>query len=348
MKAIDQDLPEMEKCITEERLLQYMQGSLEARQQHQIEMHLLHCELCSDALEGLHLLKNKDKTTEIVTALKHQVNEHLRQRKVLQPVFMKWWQIAAVFTILFLGAGSYFFIRNYTESLPDNTVVIETQPKKSDPEKVTTDEKTEAIEKKSDPVILKYTTEKAVQEQTGRENSIRETADMPDHKAAAAEVTTTDEFLFKAKEELKAPATKEQHELDPSTDSRMKDADNLKSVAAVKKQEKVKSFNEGLQYYNENNFGMALNSFNRAGPDPMVNFYAGKCQYNLNNYKEAIFEIDKAITDSSNQFYEEALWLKANALVGLKQKEKAKPILEKVIQLDGNFKNQANNLLKNL
>ncbi len=53
-------LPE-DKCLTEEQLFAYIDGRLPDAERHLAEKHMLDCPFCSDALEGLLLVKNRDK-----------------------------------------------------------------------------------------------------------------------------------------------------------------------------------------------------------------------------------------------------------------------------------------------
>lgn len=50
-----------EQCLTEEQLYGYIDGKLSPAAQHAVEKHLLDCDMCSDALEGLQLVKNREK-----------------------------------------------------------------------------------------------------------------------------------------------------------------------------------------------------------------------------------------------------------------------------------------------
>jgi len=50
-----------DKCLTEQQLFDYIDGKLSAPEMHLAEKHLLDCNLCSDALEGLELVKHRGK-----------------------------------------------------------------------------------------------------------------------------------------------------------------------------------------------------------------------------------------------------------------------------------------------
>jgi len=47
-------------CISEQAMFDYIDNKLSPKEQHAVEKHLLDCEFCSDALEGLRLVKNRN------------------------------------------------------------------------------------------------------------------------------------------------------------------------------------------------------------------------------------------------------------------------------------------------
>jgi hypothetical protein len=60
-------LPE-DKCLTESQLFDYIDGKLKASDMHFIEKHILSCAFCSDALEGLEKVKDRDKVAAFISA----------------------------------------------------------------------------------------------------------------------------------------------------------------------------------------------------------------------------------------------------------------------------------------
>jgi Putative zinc-finger len=67
-------------CPTQQQLLDYVQGKLTAEEQHEVEMHLSDCELCSDALEGLSAIKDKEKIPGWIIEMKWDLLKKLRKR----------------------------------------------------------------------------------------------------------------------------------------------------------------------------------------------------------------------------------------------------------------------------
>ena len=53
------------ECISEQKMFDYIDNKLNAKEQHLVEKHLLDCDLCSDALEGLTLLKNRKRIATV-------------------------------------------------------------------------------------------------------------------------------------------------------------------------------------------------------------------------------------------------------------------------------------------
>ena len=68
-------------CISEEMLVKYIAGKLPAAEKHEVEKHLIDCEMCSDAVEGLSRIE-PDKIRGITSEL----NQKIRQRAVKKEV----------------------------------------------------------------------------------------------------------------------------------------------------------------------------------------------------------------------------------------------------------------------
>ncbi|RBL91612.1 anti-sigma factor family protein [Chitinophaga flava] len=67
-------------CPTQQQLLDYVQGKLSAEEQHEVEMHLTDCAFCSEALEGLATIKDKEKIPGWIREMKWEVLKKLRKR----------------------------------------------------------------------------------------------------------------------------------------------------------------------------------------------------------------------------------------------------------------------------
>lgn len=65
------NLPE-DPCLTEAQLYGYIDGKLTPQEQHVVEKHVLDCDMCSDALDGLALVKNREKAAFVPSVTDQQ------------------------------------------------------------------------------------------------------------------------------------------------------------------------------------------------------------------------------------------------------------------------------------
>ncbi len=139
---------------------------------------------------------------------------------------------------------------------------------------------------------------------------------------------------------------------------------NLKSVPASKENKSsnlethqlkteqidyIEFFSKSQELFLANNFKKALEGYNQIleqyPTDVNAHFYSGLCYYNLNQNKKAINSFNIVQTHYYNTFSEEAEWYKANALLDMNDIKDARLLLKSIIQKDGFYAEQANNLL---
>lgn len=95
-------------------LRQYQQGDLPPALHHQLERHLLGCELCADVLEGM-ALSEAEQTKAAVTDINRSIKTKVEQgKKKPDPVF---WQAAAAVLVLLASAVLVIYY-NYREQQP--------------------------------------------------------------------------------------------------------------------------------------------------------------------------------------------------------------------------------------
>ncbi|WP_299824714.1 TonB family protein [uncultured Pontibacter sp.] len=106
-----------------ELLRQYHEDILPPALQHQLERHLLGCDLCSDVLEGM-ALTNAAETEAAVKSINHQITARARQKnKEPLPVYFTSWRVAAAI-ILALCSTILVFYYNYNKVKQDQTIAV--------------------------------------------------------------------------------------------------------------------------------------------------------------------------------------------------------------------------------
>ncbi len=113
-------------CIPEQILFDYQDNKLSSKERYVIEKHLANCEICSDAIEGLALIKNRNKIRKSLKYINTAIDRHSYQKKtktisINMPTKLA---IAATITIL-IGISFLFthYLRNYNDKvLAENTI----------------------------------------------------------------------------------------------------------------------------------------------------------------------------------------------------------------------------------
>lgn len=109
------DIPPQEH-LSESQLLRYEHGQMDASEMHRVERHLLHCDLCSEALEGLALLETweaKDSLNDLRGRLSNRINDPTTTSR---PAYWRW-GIAASILLLFT-TGLFLFLQDVELSEP--------------------------------------------------------------------------------------------------------------------------------------------------------------------------------------------------------------------------------------
>ena len=123
-------------CISEQQLHGYIDDKLDAQERHVVEKHMLSCELCADAMEGLSLVKNRKIVDDTVVLVR---NKFSKKTEVKEPLvipfnYKRAFAIAAS-VLLLIGAG-FMFVHYSSDAQKDvamNEIIIkDPQNKKND------------------------------------------------------------------------------------------------------------------------------------------------------------------------------------------------------------------------
>lgn len=113
------DLFTATQCPSQQELLDYVQGKLSPEKQHEVELHLSDCELCSEAVEGLSAFEKKEIIPVYLRQMKWQMMKKLRNRKQKQDQIAGHTQLAIIcIIILFMllaAFWAYHFVTHPTK-----------------------------------------------------------------------------------------------------------------------------------------------------------------------------------------------------------------------------------------
>lgn len=98
-------------CLSEEVIIKYLQGKLSSSEKHLVERHLIDCEMCSDAMEGLKMIGAKQKIQVITSDINHQIELRTSPKKA-KVFFLEYrTQLAAAAAVILL-AGLFFLLKD--------------------------------------------------------------------------------------------------------------------------------------------------------------------------------------------------------------------------------------------
>jgi hypothetical protein len=103
-------------CISEEKLLKYISNTLSPAEKHEVEKHLIDCELCSDAVEGLQMISDKKKITRITAELNQKIEQRVEKKEV-KVIFLKQYRtpLAVAASVILIVGLVWFFRSNMKE-----------------------------------------------------------------------------------------------------------------------------------------------------------------------------------------------------------------------------------------
>lgn len=113
-------------CLSEQTMFDYIDKKLSAKDSHVVEKHLLHCDLCSDALEGLELTKNRGRIESINQQVRERIANSLINPKTNTFNYKLFISIAA--TLLLLVGGVFLF-----KQFSENKEMAEFKPESTAP-----------------------------------------------------------------------------------------------------------------------------------------------------------------------------------------------------------------------
>ncbi len=87
-------------CLSENELLAYVQGSMSVPERQRAERHLLECELCSDAVEGLRSMNNHAGARQALLETRQRLNKRHRPARRMLGLDLKVMLAAASVTLL--------------------------------------------------------------------------------------------------------------------------------------------------------------------------------------------------------------------------------------------------------
>ena len=364
-------------CPSENELSNYIEGKCSDADAHKIEAHLLNCEMCSDALEGLSLLNPTSKINSINTELHQKIDQltETTKTRILIP-----WQIAAAFILLFASAGMlWFFVpKNPTETLSLETEQKEATTQQSDPEPSTfnTNDSALSIQGNTPSTNNGIIREKVMSDQVSNADEVVYNEDLSEADAQSCE-TVLPPAAVSEQEEVDAvkdfskteQATSEKFNSVTTTTagnvSTSEAKESIKSKASLAKKSAAErdesnvdskfeattntnNFELGVIAYKSAAYKTAVQLFQDVNAPNEVYYYRGMSNLALGDSKNAITQLKKYVISPKKELEESAIFSLGKAYYNSNEMDSAKKQFEKVIKMHGDHFTEASEILKKL
>lgn len=366
-------------CLSEKALIEYLNGKLSKKDAHIIEMHLLECDLCSDAIDGFSGISEK----KLDTAIKNVSELNPVFNKQIFPKWLKYTSVAAAIAIIITSTVLTFnfdsFVKKETANLRENNSATEKDISKTTIEN-----------KNNEEIVLAWLSgKKGPEKQDFLELEYRNAPQKADCNSAAYyknedqvlkvvvdETKTSDTETLEVTGGLVDKAIAEAKEEDkPSvdgtvisgekviTDSKNKNFKKSKNKEATKStspatgkdgdnlaegkggNESNNLYNDAIALFNSSKFEEAITKFEdfiKKNPDNCdARYYCAISYYEINNTKSALKQLDHLTKSNDNNCYEKARFQKAVILNKTGKKLESEKIFKKIIEEKGPFKNDA-------
>lgn len=367
-------------CLSSQEMLDYTQGILSTQEQHRIEKHLLDCEFCSDALEGIQMMKNPNSLLAIEEELNLEIDSMTSEEeedndekvKVLFP-----WRMAAAIVLIFISTFTLWMVipKNNTQELMSEKSVaypapseISSEPLQENQEMQVPNEQIKTLSKSQAPAFV----EREVQV----EDAVTEST--PESNQKGNEEIFSAVPAAEAKEENDVETSKSKNEVVKASEADLAASENVQSgtstseVAVVQKKSAAQVttssarqkdegasddsnkfstddlYKKGIKEYKNKKYAAAITYLEQCTNKPEALFYNGVSYFLIDNPHLALSKLEKYIQTNQSTYREAACWYMGLSYLKLDNKSAAKQSFEKVLPFKGEFENQAMEMLKSL
>jgi hypothetical protein len=341
------------ECPSHQMLQDYIDGKLSGKDKHMVEKHLIDCEMCSDELEGLSYLKDKNKLEGIVDEIKD--HSHRKNNKTIR-LFTNYRFVASAAVFLILAAIVVILqLNNKKENVPlvaeqTETVSKGDEEKERKREDIIVAEEPELIEKeekviakelppKPQRTIIEVVEDDVESDDIIYESEIDADAGIEEVPAMEDEVVVSQDIIVESKREkgaaskIKQPSKekiqesdlyKAEGEIKEVTTITSRETKNAVSVSTEElhglssKRAASTDFGKAMEKFNAEKYKAAARMFSNIVKNDSTNFramyYAALSYKETNDNEKAIELLDKIIEDKHNAHLNDALTLKKEIL----------------------------------
>ncbi|MBK9401959.1 MAG: hypothetical protein IPN36_14260 [Bacteroidetes bacterium] len=386
MNNQDSDINKYGSCLTREEMVQYLNGNLSDSEQHRIEIHLLDCELCEDAMTGLEGMADKSQITAIDDQLHTEIDVLLHGEKEEKVKVLFPWRMAAAFALLLVSTAVLFLILPKKDEMelftqefkpypaPIDSVVLQTPGTVLSEKEISLNQEPLPSNKLTKKVPIKDAQQSTTEEDDRTtpaediaDNSLSVVAaqeekmalsDREDDKTKSESLNKADSIAsvrqpasaaneFSNVPDQNAGATAVMKEQVEITSAKKSRTHTAPASSAPQRAEDESGYRAGIVAYQQQNYQEAIKYLGQSN-HPEAIFYLGLSYLSIDNPHSAITHLEKYLQSGDKKYEEAAWWYCGLSFMKTKNQRASKKALEKVILFHGEFEQQATDLLRKL
>jgi tetratricopeptide (TPR) repeat protein len=370
-------------CLSSQEMLDYTKGILSPIEQHRIEKHLLECEFCADAMEGVEMMTNPKELLNVEEELNFDMDamisgEEEEQDDKIKVLFP--WRIAAAFALILVSTFTLWMIipkTNVQELALENSQPYPA-PEEAASETILQNREMQVPNEQSAPTVAKNNAKTEAPAIMQMETTVSETvtaekdvqADEVFSSQLATEPQSVNEGNEKALDNTLAKAQKEERDDELKTKSMTMSEvavaskkQSARAASSVEAQEEAATmrdnydsykvntdelYKRGIKEYKNKKYALAISHFEKCSDKAKARFYEGVSYFLIENPHLALTNLEKYIQTNQPQYREASYWYSGLSYLKLGNKVAAKQAFEKVLPFKGEFEKQATEMLKSL
>ncbi len=373
-------------CLSNIEMNYYLSGDLSVQGNRKVELHIADCLMCSDELEGLSYLENKNNLTSIVGSLNTSIDKKTKTESLSilpkKTNFKRIFAVAASIALL-LSIGLLIKDIGFSSSkdiaqniFPSNESVVN----KKEINTISEDKRSEAeINEVSDSKIVNNIEENDVtaenlqydsdsqhitENETEKEDILEKNNKISETEDVITEVSDKESLLEEnfgsSNTSDKEVITENKNIKKETVDKHKQESENVFTSGksrGINKNKKSKLVvnslrNRGILSFKVKSYKEATDDFEKYlignRKDYEIIYKAGVAYYHQKRYNVALNKFNKIIKGDFNKFVEGAEWYKSLTLLKQGRKEEALKLLKEIAYGHSDYKKQASDKIKEI
>jgi TonB family protein len=160
MSSINKYINHQDSHLSEEQMMRYQKGRMSPAEMREVELHLLNCEMCSDAMEGFELISSEEFTSDMKD-IKSMLQESLGVEKPQRKHFYLHFAAAASVLLLIVSSIVFFISRGLDVELENKiSLSVPEQQEETESLLINEDSLISKAEENSQSLAVNYSSEK--------------------------------------------------------------------------------------------------------------------------------------------------------------------------------------------